>query len=246
MGVNKKNNIKWTESIIQDILNRCYLTKSAKKYQINGLYVFSWESDYLCITKSGLFHEIEIKISREDFFNDFKNKKDKHNILNEAKNDKTPNFFYYCVPENLISIEEVPEYAGLIYVINEHRINVVKKAPQINKNKPNLDLFSLTDKFYYNMVKWRENALKNYEKDIELLKEEIKLAKIDSDGKKYKYTLKEAHSIIKCLESEIDIKQQQLNFFANEYHYLKHNLRKAKKMLKDNNIDFIETEIGED
>ena len=46
------------------------------------MFKFS-ESDYLCITKSGYIHEIEIKISRSDFANDFKHKKEKASIVGD-------------------------------------------------------------------------------------------------------------------------------------------------------------------
>ena len=53
-----------------------------------------------------------------------------------------PNYFYYVVPENLIAMEEVPTYAGLVYVkprynregkIYWYDANVVKEAPKLHK-----------------------------------------------------------------------------------------------------------------
>lgn len=243
MGIKRKMNINWTEEKIQEVLNNHYLSNSTKQYQINGLYIFNWESDYLCLTKSGLIHEVEIKISREDFKNDFKNKKEKHLLLEKLDTQENkPNFFYYCVPENLISVEEIPEYAGLIYVINEYRIDVIKPAPKINKNKVNFNSLNLTDKFYYNMVKWRKTALKTWKNDVDLLKEELKLSKVDENGKKYKYTLFEAHTQIDILEKEIERLTEEKKWLFDEYHYLNYNLRNAKKVLKENNIEFDEKE----
>lgn len=62
-----------TEKSILDILNYQFL--SQPKYLLNNLYVFSWESDYLAMTKSGYWYEIEVKISRADFKADFKKKR---------------------------------------------------------------------------------------------------------------------------------------------------------------------------
>ena len=70
----KHNVINLTETDIQDILSIHFLTPNAKKYEMENLFVFGWESDYLCITKSDLIYECEIKISRSDFHNDFKHK----------------------------------------------------------------------------------------------------------------------------------------------------------------------------
>lgn len=51
-----------------------------------------------------------------------------------------PNRFYYFVPNGLISKEEVPEYAGLMYFFPDEndlvqRAFIVKRAPTIHKNE---------------------------------------------------------------------------------------------------------------
>ena len=72
-------------------------------------------------------------------------------------NRRKPNVFYYAVPDGLINAEDVPEYAGLIYV-NEHgRLQIVKKAPYLHKNKYNDAELKLGEKFYYHMVDWKRN-----------------------------------------------------------------------------------------
>lgn len=171
----ENNKIKYTEKQIQDVLEKHY-NRGGIKYTVSNLYLFknNWETDFLLIQKtSGYCYEIEIKTSRSDFFNDFK-KVEKHTILREgthqvkkyrckfdpeAKKTITdhyyvtkewkfrPNRFYYCVPENLIKIEEIPEYAGLMYVIGD-KVKTVKEAKFIHKEK--LDLIKpLCNKFYY-------------------------------------------------------------------------------------------------
>lgn len=171
----ENNKIKYTEKQIQDVLEKQY-DRGGIKYTVSNLYLFknNWETDFLLVQKtSGYCYEIEIKTSRSDFFNDFK-KVEKHTILREGTHQvkkyrykfdqetkKTitdhyyvtkewkfrPNRFYYCVPENLIKIEEVPEYAGLMYVIGD-KVKTVKEAKFIHKEK--LDLIKpLCDKFYY-------------------------------------------------------------------------------------------------
>jgi hypothetical protein len=132
------------EKSILQILNRQYL--SNPKYTINNLYVFSWESDYIAQTHSKYWYEVEVKISRSDFKNDFK-KIDKHERLKSGS--FCPNYFSYAVPEGLINIEEIPEYAGLIYV-NKEYLNIIKPAPKIHTRKL---IINLQDKFYYNWKK---------------------------------------------------------------------------------------------
>lgn len=192
MGVRKKSDsdFKFTENFIQKSLYINFLSPSTKKYEMFNLFVYGWESDYLAITKSNYVYEVEIKISHADFLNDFKHKEDKHLIL-EGKytpkfppyikkhpyyniNENRPNYFYYAVPNGLIPVEEVPEYAGLIYVNESRRCDIVKVAPKLVKEPTNIDKLNLTNKFYYSYINWRDkyessniNELKSYIKSLE-------------------------------------------------------------------------------
>lgn len=180
---------KFTEEYIQNKLN-WFFAISTQKYVLENLYVFKWESDKLIETRSGLIYEFEIKVTRSDFKNDFK-KEDKHVILEGKKEHlpaydkvldrwkslheeyyrtsryKKPNYFYYAVPEGMISVDEVPEYAGLVYILPEgERKNkdgqwcdgfyVVKNAPKLHNTKYTDDELNLSEKFYYNMISWKD------------------------------------------------------------------------------------------
>ena len=205
-----KEEFKFTEEYIQKKLNG-FFSMNTQKYVIENLYVFRWESDKLIETRSGLIYEYEIKVSRSDYKNDFKNKKDKHVILEgkeehipsyeehkmrmgyygkdgdkyyRTENFKKPNYFYYAVPEGLVDVSEVPEYAGLIYVLPEgvqeskdgkwcfEGFYVVKKAPKLHDKKYTDDELSLGEKFYYNMLSWTGKYAE--EKAIRLLTEDKK------------------------------------------------------------------------
>lgn len=66
-----------------------------------------------------------------------------------------PHQFYYVVPENLVKLEEVPKYAGLIY-INENVIDkarVIKRAPYLHKRPMKMD--SVLLKKYYNLWQYK-------------------------------------------------------------------------------------------
>ena len=104
------------------------------------------ECDVITISKSDFIYEYEIKISRADFKKDFN--KTKHSLITEGKFIKelkneilylVPNYFYFVVPENLISIDEIPIYAGLIYITKTQEFNIIKKAPIIHKIKASND-----------------------------------------------------------------------------------------------------------
>ena len=84
------------------------------------------ECDVISISKSDYIYEYEVKISRSDFKADFK--KPKHTLITEKK-------FIKVVPENLVSVEEVPEYAGLMYANERGGYDIIKKAPIIHKTK---------------------------------------------------------------------------------------------------------------
>lgn len=232
----EKEPFKYTEEYIQDVLNGFFAPNSVK-YNIDGLYVFDWESDKLLETKSGYIYEFEIKISKSDFKNDFKHKKDKHIILENkpdgdkylpryyeaikragesfhkyadenpyylATNHKRPNYFYYAVPTGLIGENEVPDYAGLIYVNEYDGIVVVKKAPCLHKEKYSDEQLNLGEKFYYNMVTWKNRAKKNEKKTKEV---ENKLL-LELTARGHEKTYEELQEELNKTKWELDIERR--------------------------------------
>lgn len=210
---------KFSEGFIQEALEK-YFAENSVRYFMDNLFVFRWESDKLIETKTGYIYEFEIKISKADFKNDFKNKVDKHAILGwkndggqvylpsflerceemeeRAKNSprsiytigyrqsnekffrierfKRPNKFYYAVPEGLIEPEEVPTYAGLIWVTNKGGLIEKKKAPYIHKDKYNDAELKLGEKFYYHMVDWKRafwRERRAHDRVVEKIKAEV-------------------------------------------------------------------------
>ena len=172
-GLKKKTTIKFTEEYIQSKLN-FFLSESAQKYNMDNLYIFDWESDKLIKTKSGYLYEFEIKVSRDDFHNDFKNKQNKHLILEGKEEERKPNYFYYAVPEGLIDVDEIPSYAGLVYIKEDgygiNGLRIVRTAPKLHGVKYSDEELGLIDKFYYNMKSYKDKYGK--EKDRRLLTEE--------------------------------------------------------------------------
>jgi hypothetical protein len=91
--------------------------------------------------KSNIY-EYEIKISRQDFKKDFIKEKHQH-IINEKftyvrKGEqlwRVCNYFNYVVPKDLISVEEVPEYSGLIYINEDFTFDIIKKPRLLHKTK---------------------------------------------------------------------------------------------------------------
>ena len=180
MGVKRKT--EWTEEKIQSILTEYFFNQNSKKYNITNLYVYGWESDYLAVMRSGIVHEVEIKVSRADFKNDVAHKKDKHLLLegNDMlgrfnKKSGMPNYFYYAVPDGLVQPEEIPEYAGLIYV-NPWGVKIVKQGRMLTTEKFDPVKLNIADKFYYNMQNWKEKyeTVRDSAEEIKDLKRQIR------------------------------------------------------------------------
>lgn len=129
-----------------------------------NFYVGIYEMDVMQMKKSGYITEYEIKISRADFMNDFKKGRfggNKHDFMKCGKG--YPNRFVFVVPENMVSIDEVPKHAGLAYYcknpfFDNYTIRLVKPPPIIHKNK-NFDtpakIMSLVSKISARELMWR-------------------------------------------------------------------------------------------
>jgi hypothetical protein len=231
---------------VSDIQRAIQAKYNTHLYELYNSYVFEWECDFFSITKSGYCYEVEIKLSRADYFADFK--KEKHSLFkrliagdgyyfrnygptngeylctyevaelknkrywdvverpvgvnryetpdrqehSERHSDKlnhwknwtlekrtkrayapatsimytdlnkvfAPNRFYYACPEGLLKPEDIPPYAGLLYVKSIYDVEVVKEAPFIHKRK--MDLSSvLLQKFYWECKSLRILKLKS-------------------------------------------------------------------------------------
>lgn len=102
----------------------------------NVNYFFGHEMDVCSISKSGLITEFEVKVSKSDFKADAQKNKWRYF---EAKVEKQiPNYFYYVCPEGLIKVEEVPQFAGLIYV-KDDEVTIIKPSSRIHRLKHDKD-----------------------------------------------------------------------------------------------------------
>jgi hypothetical protein len=128
------------------------------------------ECDVISITKSDYICEYEVKISKSDFKADFN--KPKHKLMLEKKCYKevlikesnetnilylTSNYFNFVVPKGLVTADEIPEYAGLIYIDENFNFEIIKKAPLIHKMKASNNFIrklshNLTCKLVFNKV----------------------------------------------------------------------------------------------
>lgn len=158
--------------IINGFIDVVFRKKTNNKIFPN-IFIDRWECDLLEITKAGHTYEYEVKISRSDFKADARKQTFRQSKANAIRSGRT-NYFYYITPKDLIVSDEVPEYAGLIYVIpyearfyshekgyyskNRYRFDVIKSAPKLSANKiePN-KLLKLYESTYYRFHKLRTN-----------------------------------------------------------------------------------------
>jgi hypothetical protein len=133
--------LKW------NLLN--WVQQKGSEVVIPNFFHGMFEMDVFLLKSSGYIYEYEIKVSRSDFKADFKksynqgewgdNKKEvfKHDLI--AKGEAPCNRFFFVVPEGLITPEECPSHAGLIYYYEQSKkknwygFQIVKNAKLLHK-----------------------------------------------------------------------------------------------------------------
>lgn len=151
----------------RDIQRRLIYDLHRRNFVVPNFTPSGWfECDVFEITKAGFFREYEIKLSRSDFFadaNKFKEKwqfdftpgqpstsrtvkePTKHSQLASGR-PSGPCRFWFVVPLDLVKVEEVPAWAGLMTCYtpegNEKKhimwrvvLNTVKQAPVLHRRK---------------------------------------------------------------------------------------------------------------
>ena len=96
-----------------------------------------YEMDIASLSKSDMLLEFEVKISRSDFLADAKKGRTWKKFEMYSKplghEARCPNYFYYVCPENLISKDEIPLFAGLFYYNSDKEIVLIKSPKRIHK-----------------------------------------------------------------------------------------------------------------
>lgn len=134
-----------TEAIIQDLLARHCIYNLQHIAACPNINIFTTgECDLVSINKNQYAVEYEVKISKSDFFADFK--KRKHEMFNDpfVYDYRMPAYFYYATPKDLVQVDDVPKHAGLVYVYETVRTydsrpvrhyEIKKRAPRIHKER---------------------------------------------------------------------------------------------------------------
>ena len=144
--------MKLADKIILTILQ--HGRKDPNEILLPNIYQYGYEMDCFKVMKTGMVVEYEVKISRSDFFNDFKKYQtaygkfddkllawpDKRNVLkhDQIRDGHGPNRFFFVVPEGLVQKTEIPSHAGLMYYYDGLRgtgISTIKPAPLLHRNE---------------------------------------------------------------------------------------------------------------
>lgn len=134
-----------------------------------------------------------------------------------AKGKRMPNYFYYAVPTGMLEPDEVPPYAGLIYIDSEYRyvkqsFRIVKEAPQLHKTKYTDAELNLGEKFYYN---W-QTALRNL-RDVSKQADDARARlKRELDRQHHDRTWEE-------LERDLAWNKEQYDRYCKLYYEYQHN-----------------------
>lgn len=126
-----------TEKEVQAIVGKDRVLAGHMIVCENVRHLISGQQDVISVNKNRHLIEYEIKLSRGDFFRDKNKAKKIFYDHPEVYADKIPNQFYYVVPESMITVDELPRYAGLYYII-EGQLWLHKKAPLIHSVKHDL------------------------------------------------------------------------------------------------------------
>jgi hypothetical protein len=189
--------MKFNAKFIDTALRKYYDNQAL--YMVSNIYAFHsryQETDFLVVKANNRYcYDIEVKVSVSDFRADFK-KTQKHDILEKGgykakhvtfktvkgkrkkypagrmiKVNERPNRFYFAVPEGLIKAEDVPDYAGLLYVSKTGIVTKIKESKILHKKKLNIEKM-LCRKFYFywlnalDAVEIVKKALKTCERQI--------------------------------------------------------------------------------
>lgn len=125
---------KITEKEIQQIIGKDRVLAGHPIVCPNVNSLLKGQADMISVTGRGWMIEYEIKISRSDFKRDAKKGKELSFMEAAMNAEYLPNYFYYVVPKGLVSLEEVPQYAGLFYIENDI-MELQKEAPVIHTKK---------------------------------------------------------------------------------------------------------------
>lgn len=165
------SNILADEKNLQNSFARRMFTRY--QFLATNVMINNFEADIFGIRKSGFADEIEIKISVNDFNNDFK----KHYKFRESigkhcevygighkhdrleSGERVPNYFSFLILDEMLDNIELPDYCGL-YVYRNGMVSKIVNAPRLHSRKVSDSLkIELGTKMMYRF--WKNRGVLN-------------------------------------------------------------------------------------
>ncbi len=148
----QEEKIVWTEASAQtEIAYFCRCRQHKLIIPNFGAFPY-FENDLVSITNSDFAHVFEIKTSRSDFLKEFGNGRAKRNKLDRLcyyrrKSTECANYFWLVCPKNIIKSEdEIPEWAGIIWLHEVSKVDGHWKDYRIGREAPRLHRTKTSDK----------------------------------------------------------------------------------------------------
>jgi len=172
---------KWTEKEMQLALFE-WLEMRKRTLIMPNFTPRRWqECDMFSLTAALYYHEIEVKVSRGDFRADFRDKRYKHMTLAETFPSRSlkspPRTFMYACPAGLLSVADMPEYAGLIHVrryirdycATRYEVRIEKKAPVIRgaEKLSSEQVFQISSHLWYRYAnEWKKGVRLRVKREV--------------------------------------------------------------------------------
>lgn len=129
--------IKWTEEKIQSALtsigNIFDFTRYSSVPNVSYGLLYAGEADLVCLSRAGVLHEVEIKISKSDMLSDLQKK--------HAHNHEIVQRLWYSFPGYLQDEIEplVPIWSGIVTVyVSVKNGNLIYKTVVVRRPRPKL------------------------------------------------------------------------------------------------------------
>lgn len=133
-------------SLTKEITKGLFLYFEKHRYMLANSYIYKWESDFFSQLKSGYHQEIEVKISRADFFNDFK-KEGKHMIL-DRKNKGQKLVTFKGPTAQRVKYEDIYGHKKITWTYSSAKIKGEISREEMYTSI-NIEDFNCPNRFYY-------------------------------------------------------------------------------------------------
>jgi len=157
-----RNQTVVTEKMITDAICNDSLKRRRNNWVMPNVFFNHFECDVLEISEAGYATEYEVKISKEDFNRDSGKSitfrsidcEDLRKTVVKYNSVDRVTYFYFVVPYRMVSADDVPDFAGLIFYHQDGYLQKVKEAKRLRETPiTDNERAKLRKKLYYRFHK---------------------------------------------------------------------------------------------